>query len=125
MVGTEASVLAVASNTTPTAAFSVEARLLRLASDGLLGKLLTSLGATPAQLSVLDSAGLVNLDVTPSGLLQELGLPFSVLSGIGTPEDLAALDAVSLGDLLNATLAVAQAPAGPAPAPLGMVSRRL
>lgn len=120
--GTQASVVAVASNTAPTAAFSVESRLLRLASDGLLGKLLTSLGATPAELSVLDSAGLVNLDITPSGLLQQLGLPLSLLSGIGTPEELAALDAVALGDLLNATLAVAQRSSGTAQAQIGLLS---
>ncbi|MCD0505385.1 pilus assembly protein TadG-related protein [Bordetella petrii] len=120
--GTRASVVAVASNTAPTAAFSVESRLLRLASDGLLGKLLATLGATPNQLTVLDSAGLVNLDVTPSGLLQQLGLPLSVLSGIGTPEELAALDAVSLGDLLNATLAVAQRTSGTAQAQVGLLA---
>jgi len=122
MGGTEVSVVAVASNTAPTATFSVESRLLRLASDGLLGKLLASLGATPAQLNVLDSAGLLDLDVTPSGLLQELGLPLSVLSGIGTPEELAALQAVSLGDLLNATLAVAQRTSGTAQAQIGLLS---
>ncbi|MBO9356683.1 hypothetical protein GG851_22060 [Bordetella petrii] len=120
--GTRASVVAVASNTAPTAAFSVESRLLRLASDGLLGKLLASLGATPAQLSVLDSAGLVNLGITPSGLLQELGLPLTALSGIGTPQELADLDAVSLGDLLHASLAVAQRTSGTAQAQIGMLS---
>ncbi|MBO1112391.1 pilus assembly protein TadG-related protein [Bordetella petrii] len=122
MGGTEVSVVAVASNTAPTATFSVESRLLRLASDGLLGKVLASLGATPAQLSVLDSAGLLDLNVTPSGLLQQLGLPLSVLSGIGTPEELAALKAVSLGDLLNATLAVAQRTSGTAQAQIGLLS---
>lgn len=122
MGGTEVSVVAVASNTAPTAAFSVESRLLRLASDGLMGKLLASLGATPDQLSVLDSSGLLNLQVTPSGLLQELGIPLSVLSGIGTPEELAALDAVSLGDLLNATLSLARRTQGTAQAQIGLLS---
>jgi len=122
MGGTEAHVVAVAANTAPTATFSVESRLLRLASDGLLGKLLASLGANPTQLAVLDSAGLVDLDITPSGLLQELGLPLSTLAGIGTPEELAALDAVSLGDLLNATLAVAQRTSGTAQAQIGALS---
>ncbi|GAB1578498.1 pilus assembly protein TadG-related protein [Bordetella petrii] len=120
--GTRASVVAVAATTAPTAAFSVESRLLRLASDGLLAKLLASLGATPGQLAVLDSAGLVNLDITPSGLLQQLGLPLTLLSGIGTPEQLAALDAVSLGDLLNATLALVQRTHGTAQAQIGLLS---
>lgn len=120
--GTRVQVEAVASNTAPTAAFSVESRLLRLASDGLLGKLLASLGATPAQLDVLDSAGLVNLNITPSGLLQELGIPVSVLAGVGTPEQLAALPAITLGELLNASLAAAQRTSGTAQAQIGLLA---
>src|SRR5690606_19654144 len=120
--GTRASVVAVAATTAPTAAFSVESRLLRLASDGLRAKLRASRVGTPGQLAVLDSAGLVNLDITPSGLLQQLGLPLTLLSGIGTPEQLAALEAVSLGDLLDATLALVKRTQGTAQAQIGLLS---
>jgi len=121
--GADVSVKAAAAGSAPIAAFSVESRLVRLASDGLLGKLLTSLGASPEQLAVLDSAGLLNLNITPSGLLKELGVPLSVLSGIGTPGELVALDSVQLGDLLSATLAVLQSGSGTAQAQIDLLGK--
>lgn len=121
--GADVSVKAAAAGSAPIAAFSVESRLVRLASDGLVGKLLTSLGASPEQLTVLDSAGLLNLSITPSGLLKELGLPLSVLSGIGSPDELVALDSVQLGDLLSATLAVLQSGSGTAQAQIDLLGK--
>lgn len=104
--GTLIAATAVATITQPVAAFSVGSRLLRLERGGLLSRLLASAGASPAQLDVLDAAGLASADITPAGLLQALGLPLSVATGVGTPEQLAAVDNLTLGQLLNATLTV-------------------
>jgi len=102
--GTRVSVAAVATRSAPVAAFTVGSRLLRLEKGGLLSQLLATAGATPAQLDVLDAAGAASADITPSGLLQALGLPLSVASGVGTPEQLAAVNNLSLGTLLQATV---------------------
>jgi uncharacterized membrane protein len=88
--------------TDPSASFSIGARALRV-SDGLINLLLTTAGLDPNSLTVLDSAGLANLDVTPSGLLSALGLPASVVAGVGTPQQLADLQNLTLGHLLSAT----------------------
>ena len=64
------------------------------------------MGATPQQLDVLDAAGLATVNITPSGLLDALGLPLSVATGVGTPAQLAAVSNLTLGQLLNATLTV-------------------
>ncbi|WP_235491014.1 pilus assembly protein TadG-related protein [Achromobacter sp. DMS1] len=61
-------------------------------------------GPRPRSLDVLDAAGAASADITPSGLLQALGLPLSVASGVGTPEQLAAVNNLSLGTLLQATV---------------------
>ncbi len=102
--GATASVAAVATNTQPVATFTVGSRLLRLQRGGLLSQLLSTVGASPTQLDVLDAAGLANVGITPEGLLKALGLPLSVAAGVGTPEQLAAVSNLTLGQLLNATL---------------------
>ncbi|MDH0094060.1 hypothetical protein N7373_21655 [Achromobacter mucicolens] len=104
--GVTASAAAVATRTAPVAAFTVGSRLLRLERGGLLSQLLATAGASPAQLDVLDAAGLANVAITPAGLLEALGLPLSAVTGVGTPDQLAALNALTLGQLLNATLSV-------------------
>ena len=65
---------------------------------------LRGVGLRPDQLTVLDSAGLVNAKITPSGLLKALGLPATVIAGVGTPEELARLEQLTLADLLSASL---------------------
>ncbi|WBX86638.1 TadG family pilus assembly protein [Achromobacter mucicolens] len=104
--GVTASAQAVATRTPPVAAFTVGSRLLRLERGGLLSQLLATAGASPSQLDVLDAAGLANVAITPAGLLEALGLPLSAATGVGTPEQLAALNSLTLGQLLNATLSV-------------------
>ncbi len=104
--GVTASAAAVATRTPPVAAFTVGSRLLRLERGGLLSQLLATAGASPSQLDVLDAAGLANVAISPAGLLEALGLPLSAVTGVGTPEQLAALNALTLGQLLNATLSV-------------------
>ncbi|AVJ28931.1 hypothetical protein CLM73_18425 [Achromobacter spanius] len=104
--GVTASAAAVATRTPPVAAFTVGSRLLRLERGGLLSRLLATAGASPSQLDVLDAAGLASVNITPAGLLEALGLPLSAVAGVGTPEQLAALNSLTLGQLLNATLSV-------------------
>ncbi|MGE8689357.1 MAG: TadG family pilus assembly protein [Achromobacter sp.] len=118
------STTAVAANTKPVAAFSVGSRLLRLERGGLLSRLLATVGASPAQLDVLDAAGLARVDITPAGLLRALGLPLSVASGLGTPEQLAAIENLTLGQLLNATLSVLD-DMGTASADLGLLTNAI
>ncbi|AZS80536.1 hypothetical protein ELS24_19995 [Achromobacter spanius] len=120
-LSTTVSVSAVATNTQPVAAFTVGSRLLRLERGGLLSQLLSTVGASPAQLDVLDAAGLASVNITPSGLLQALGLPLSVATGVGTPAELAALDNLTLGQLLQATLTVVNQ-SGTAAADIGLIS---
>ncbi len=97
---------AVASTTQPVAAFTVGSRLLRLNRGGLLSSVLSAAGATPAQLDVLDAAGLASVNITPSGLLKALGLPLSVATGVGTPAQLAIVNNLTLAQLLRATATV-------------------
>lgn len=99
-------VVSVAVSTRPVAVFTVGSRLVRLQKGGLLSQLLATVGATPAQLDILDAAGLASVNITPSGLLEALGLPVSVATGVGTPAQLAALNNLTLGQLLQATVTV-------------------
>ncbi|KGD89386.1 hypothetical protein JL37_24190 [Achromobacter sp. RTa] len=122
--GSMVSTTAVAANTKPVAAFSVGSRLLRLERGGLLSRLLATVGASPGQLDVLDAAGLASVDITPAGLLRALGLPLSVASGIGTPEQLAAIENLTLGQLLNATLSILDG-MGTASADVGLLTNAI
>jgi len=69
---------ATAKRDQPTAAFTVGSQLLRLDSDALLGQLLQVVGLNPGTLTLLDPEGLANISVTPSGLLQALGIDISI-----------------------------------------------
>lgn len=104
--GAPVRVVSVAVSTRPVAVFTVGSRLVRLQKGGLLSQLLATVGATPAQLDILDAAGLASVNITPSGLLEALGLPVSVATGVGTPAQLAALNNLTLGQLLRATVTV-------------------
>lgn len=96
--------VATAKNSEPVATFSVGSRLLSLKRNGLVYNLLRGVGLRPDQLTVLDSAGLVNAKITASGLLKALGLPATVIAGVGTPQELAQLEQLTLADLLSASL---------------------
>jgi len=99
--------VARAATSQPVAAFSVGSRLLSVNdSDGLLAAILKSGGVDPARVTVLDSSGVANLFLTPSGLLQQLGLPASVAAGVGTPDELAELKNLTLGQFLNAAATI-------------------
>jgi len=96
---------AVALSAEPTAAFSIESRLLSVRSDGLLAAVLATAGVSPSRLAVLDSAGLAQALVTPSGLLQALGLPANLDLGAGTPDALTDLTVGGFLDLMATVLA--------------------
>lgn len=81
----------------PMTVFSVGAQLLDLNTNGLLPRLLTAAGVDVSGLTVLDSEGLANAQVTPSGLLQALGV------GIGVNQ-LRALSAEGLADAFDARI---------------------
>lgn len=127
MIGGGAAVqtISVAANTQPVAVFTVGSRLLRLQKGGLLSQLLATVGATPAQLDILDAAGLASVNITPSGLLEALGLPVSVATGVGTPAQLAALNNLTLGQLLQATLTVMNKAGDTAGASLGLLTNAI
>jgi uncharacterized membrane protein len=76
----------------PLTVFSVGAQLLDLNANGLVPKLLTAAGANVSGLTVLDSQGLANVQITPAGLLQALGVDIGInqLKAL-TPEGLANL----------------------------------
>lgn len=76
----------------PLTVFSVGAQLLDLNANGLVPRLLTAAGANVSGLTVLDSQGLANAQITPAGLLQALGVDIGInqLKAL-TPEGLADL----------------------------------
>ncbi len=123
--GTPVQTISVAASTQPVAVFTVGSRLLRLQKGGLLSQLLATVGATPAQLDILDAAGLASVNITPSGLLEALGLPVSVATGVGTPAQLAALNNLTLGQLLQATLTVMNKAGDTAGASLGLLTNAI
>ena len=95
---------AIAKMEPPIAAFQVGSQLLRFNQNTPLGGLLGAVGLSVDDLRLLDSEGLANAAVTPSGLLDALGLDIGLQhAGVLTPEGLAALDKVSLLNLLEAS----------------------
>ncbi len=96
--------VATANTSEPVATFSVGSRLLSLKKNGLVYQLLRGVGLSADDLRLLDSDGLVNASITPSGLLKALGLPATVIAGVGTPDELTKLEELTLADLLRASL---------------------
>lgn len=91
--------VAVAARDEPVAAFTVGSQLLRLDNSRLLGALLTAVGLKPETLTLLDSIGLANVSITPSGLLGALGIKVGI-------EQLKALSPEGLVDLVNTQVGV-------------------
>lgn len=70
----------------PTAAFSVSTRLLSLDNEALVGKLLSTVGLTAEDLELFGPRGVLDTTVTPSGLLEALGIEVSIDElGVLTP----------------------------------------
>jgi len=85
------------------AVFSVGTRLASLgASDSVVGNLLTGVGLDLG-LNLMDYNGLAGVLVTPSGLLNALGIPVAADVTIAEFNNLLAASQVSLGNILDAT----------------------
>ncbi|WP_375057289.1 pilus assembly protein TadG-related protein [Zobellella sp. DQSA1] len=78
----------------PIAAFSIGAELLKLNSDALVGLILKSVGINVDTLTVLNSNGLADVAISPSGILHALGADISI-------HELKALSPQGLIDLTN------------------------
>ncbi|MGJ7528240.1 TadG family pilus assembly protein [Variovorax sp. GB1P17] len=97
-------VQSLATKSEATAAFSVGAQLLRTNGNSPLGKVLQAVGVDITKLTVLDSAGLANAKITPTGLLKALGLDVALEAGVLTPAGLAKIPNVSVGQILAVAL---------------------
>lgn len=92
---------AIAAATDPLASFSVGSTLLRT-GDSVLGDLLKGIGLDLTGTSLVGYDGLAQVQITPAGLLQALGLEVAADIGVGELNTLLAAETVQLGPLLNA-----------------------
>lgn len=93
-----------AKNNESVASFSIGSQLLQFNNDSLLGHITAAVGLDISKLTVLDKNGVANAKITPSGLLQFLGLPIGVEDlALLTPNDLANVEA-SILDLIDAAI---------------------
>jgi len=92
---------AIAAATDPLASFSVGSTLLRT-GDSVLGDLLKGIGLDLTGTSLVGYDGLAQVQITPAGLLQALGIPVATDIGVGELNTLLAAETVQLGPLLNA-----------------------
>lgn len=92
----------------PTAAFSVGPQLLRL-SDGLLTNTLAAVGVDLDGTQVLSYKGLANVMITPSGLLDALGIEIPTNLTVGGLQELLSGDVgvKALVDVLDASIEAA------------------
>ena len=90
---------AVAARDEPVSVFTVGSQLLRLNDSKLLGTLLSAVGLKPSTLTLLDSVGLANVSIKPSGLLAALGVDIGI-------DQLKALSPEGLVDLVDAQVGV-------------------
>ncbi|MDO1528427.1 TadG family pilus assembly protein [Fulvimonas sp. R45] len=100
---------AVAINSQPVAAFSVDSQLLELQNSGTLPGILKLLGLNVDETALVGPDGLANLRVTPSGLLDglchvnaSLCVDVTSIADVGTMNNVLAGKQVSIGDLLDA-----------------------
>jgi uncharacterized membrane protein len=91
---------AIAGQDEPIAAFSVGSRLLRFDGASTLGGLLSVVGINLDNTAVASYNGLANVDITPDGLLKELGLDITADMTVGDLNTLLAAETVNVLDLL-------------------------
>ena len=96
---------AVAGREEPIAAFSVGSRLLRFDNESVLGGVLGLIGVDLGA-DIGSYKGLANVDITPDGLLKELGLPITADLTVGDLNDLLAAREVNVLELIEATATV-------------------
>lgn len=101
-------VSAVAALSAPLASFSVGTKLVVVSGDSLLGRALKGIGLDLGG-SLGGYDGLAQLNVTPAGLLEQLGLPVSADIGVGELNALLNAKTITLAQLLDATVKAAGA----------------
>ena len=97
---------AVAAGVQPTAVFTIGSTLATVSGKSTLGQLLSSVGLTIPEASLVGYAGLANATVTPSGLLNALGVQVPANLSVGQFNQFLAttVQAHALIDVLNATV---------------------
>lgn len=97
---------AVASGLQPVAVFSVGSTLVDIHGTALLGQLLSGIGISLPNATLVGYNGLANLTITPSGLLKQLGVQVPADITVGGLNQLLAssVNARALVDVLNATV---------------------
>lgn len=96
---------AVAVKKVPVASFQVGSQLLRFNKEKPLGNLLGLIGLNVDSLTVLDSEGVANAKISPSGLLKALSVNLGISDlNLLTPEGLANIDNVTLLHLIDASI---------------------
>jgi uncharacterized membrane protein len=98
---------AVAAQQQPIAAFSVGTTLANVDGESALGQLLNAVGIPIGGTSLVGYNGLANVNITPAGLLKELGIPVDSGITVGGLNTLLAAQKVDVGTLLNAIVTVA------------------
>lgn len=98
---------AVAANTGQIAVFSVGTTLLNVNGSGTLPQLLQSIGINLNGTSLVSYQGLANVNITPAGLLQQLGIPVDAGISVGDFNALLDKSTVSAGQLLSAIVTLA------------------
>lgn len=95
---------AIARKASPVAEFSVDSGILALStSNSILGPLLSAVGVSNLTAYVGYGQQLAGVTITPSGLLQALGVPVSADVSVASLNSVAAIQNLTLGQLLSAT----------------------
>jgi uncharacterized membrane protein len=101
------SAAAVARHSAPAAAFSAGSRLLDIDGDAPLQQVLALLGVDLSGTQVASYQGLANVEVTPRGLLEALGIPVATDLDVGEFNALLLANSVSVGQLLDVMASLA------------------
>ncbi|GGA01850.1 TadG family pilus assembly protein [Dyella caseinilytica] len=99
---------AVATNTNPTAVFSIGTTLVGVNGAAPLEQFLAGIGINPGGTSLVGYQGLANVYITPSGLLQQLGVTVPTNLSVGGLNTLLAAqtNVQTLANVLNAIVVV-------------------
>lgn len=96
---------AVAMREEPTAVFTVGSNLINTNPEAPLMDILRWVGVDP-NIDLVTYRGLAGVKITPSGLLQQLGLPITANIGAGELDTLLAARQVTLSNILDAIVTV-------------------
>ena len=101
------SAVAVAKSGPPLAGFSVGTKLLVATGNGVLGDTLKMLGLDLTGTSLVGYDGLADVNITPGGLLKQLGIPVASDLTVAGLNALLLANQVTLGQVLDATAVAA------------------